>query len=391
MRNLFSLPFLSTGLVTVLVGYSSAAAIVLQAAAASGANPEQMGSWMWALGIGMGASTIALSAWFRTPIVIAWSTPGAALLITSLPGIPMQEAIGAFLFSSFLISLCGISGWAEKIIQWVPQSIACAMLAGLLLQFVLRLFLAWQSEFLLVALMLITYLLGARHLPRYAILLSFLVGLACASASGLIHASELTLTASLPVFTTASFRPSTLMSVGLPLFIVTMSSQNIPGISALRAHGYNTPSSVLITWTGLTGMLLAPFGGFAFNLSAITAAICMDNHVHSNPQERYPAAIWAGVFYVAMGICGATLVQLFDAIPNELMIATAGLALLTTVGNSLQRALQCNHEREAALLTFALTASGFTLFSIGSAFWGLVIGLLVLRLIPNTTPPSLLK
>jgi len=353
----FSFTYVSTGFITVLVAYSSAAAIVFQAASASGATLEQMGSWMWALGIGMGISSIVLSAWYRAPILIAWSTPGAALLLTSLPGIPMAEAIGAFIFSSLL---CGVSGWVEKIMRLVPQSLASAMLAGILLHFILSLFRTMEDELIMVTLMLISYVLGKRYLSRHAILLSILTGVIYSIGGGLILTSELELVATIPVLTPPAYNLSTLIGVGFPLFLVTMTSQNVPGIAVLRAHGYKTPASPLVAWSGLTGLRLAPFGGFAFNLAAITAAICMGKEVDNDSTQRYLAAIWAGIFYLVMGVFGATVVQIIAVFPQELVMSIAGLALLTTTGNSLKLALHSDQEQEAALLTFAITASGIT-------------------------------
>ena len=213
--------------------------------------------------------------------------------------------------------------------------------------------------------------------------LAFLVGLLLAAASGMIHAEAVSLTLALPVWTTPTFSLTTLIGVGLPLFIVTMASQNVPGLAVLRANGYPTPASPLITWTGVTGLLLAPFGGFAFNLAAITAAICMSPAADPDPAQRYRASVWAGVFYLFTGLFGATVAALFGALPAALIAAIAGLALLGTIGNSLGAALADEHEREAALVTFLATASGMSLFGIGSAFWGLLLGLLVLKVMPT--------
>ncbi|MBL4868592.1 MAG: benzoate/H(+) symporter BenE family transporter, partial [Pseudomonadales bacterium] len=218
-----------------------------------------------------------------------------------------------------------------------------------------------------------------RYLSRHAILLSILTGVIYSIGGGLILTSELELVATIPVLTPPAYNLSTLIGVGFPLFLVTMTSQNVPGNAVLRAHGYKTPASPLIAWSGLTGLLLAPFGGFAFNLAAITASICMGKEVDNDSPQRYLAAIWAGIFYLVMGVFGATVVQIIAVFPQELVMSIAGLALLTITGNSLKLALRSDQEQEAALLTFAITASGITLFSIGAPFWGLVIGLVLHR------------
>jgi benzoate membrane transport protein len=375
MLKYFSLPHISAGFVSILVGYSSAAAIVFQAAAAGGASPEEIGSWMWALGIGLGLNCILLSLWFKAPIITAWSTPGAALLVTSLPGIPMAEAIGAFLFCSVLITLCGITGWFEKIMQFVPQSLASAMLGGVLLRFGLDTFVAMQSQFTLVFLMLCAYVFGKLFLPRYVIPLTFLVGILYAFAFGLMAPFPAPMRLTTPVFVFPQFNITTLIGIGIPLFMVTMASQNVPGRAVLRAHGYKTPASPLITWTGITGLVLAPFGGFAFNLAAITASICMGHVVDPDPSKRYRAAIWAGLFYILLGLFGGTVASLFTIFPKELVMSIAGLALLGTIANSLKTAMDKEQEREAAILTFAMTASGVTLLGIGSPFWALLFGM----------------
>ena len=372
----------SAGFIAVLVGYTSSAAIVFQAATAAGAGPAQISSWLLALGLGMGATCIGLSLKYRDPVLTAWSTPGAALLATSLAGLPMSEAVGVFLFASALITLCGVSGWVEALMKHVPRSLAAAMLAGVLLRFGLQVFVSMQSQLGLVALMLVIYFAGRKLKSRYTVPLTFLAGLTWAAFAGLIHFAAVTLTLSQPIFTWPSFSLASTIGVGIPLFIVTMASQNVPGIAVLRANGYRTPVSPLIGWTGFTGLVLAPFGGYQFNLAAITAAICMSPEADHDPQRRYLAAVWAGVFYLITGLLGATVVSLFTALPKELVAAIAGIALLGTIGNSLGGALHEEHERDAALVTFLVTASGLALAGVGSAFWGLLFGLAALKINP---------
>lgn len=375
----FSLSHLSAGFIAVLVGYTCSAAIVFQAASAAGGGPEQISSWLLALGIGMGVTCIGLSLRYRTPVLTAWSTPGAALLATSLVGVPMNEAIGAFLFASLLLAIFGFTGWVETFMKHVPKSLAGAMLAGVLLRFGLDTFVALRAQPALVAIMLVIYFGGRRFNSRYSVPLTFLGGLLWAIAAGLVHTEALSLSVARPVFTTPSFSMATLIGVGIPLFIVTMASQNIPGIAVMRANGYQTPASPLIGWTGLIGLLLGPFGGYQFNLAAITAAICMNPEADRNPERRYLAAVAAGIFYLITGLLGATVASLFTALPKELVMAIAGIALLGTIANSLSGALGDERERDAALVTFLVTASGLTLLNIGGAFWGLVFGLIVLK------------
>lgn len=377
MGNWFKISHISAGFIAVLVGYTSSVAIIFQAASAAGATPAELNSWMWALGIGMGASCIGLSLRYRSPILTAWSTPGAALLVTSLSGLTMSQAIGVFLFSSLLITISGITGWFQKIMQYVPRHIAAAMLAGILIRFGMDLFTAMQTQWLMVGLMFIAFLLGRIWLPRYTVPLSLAIGMLCAGSLGLIHLEALSWTPAAPLLMPPDFSLSALIGVGIPLFIVTMTSQNVPGLAVLRANGYETPASPLISWTGAAGLILGPFGGFSFNLAAITAAICMSKDADPDPSRRYLASVWAGVFYLFTGIFGATVVGLFAAFPTELVAAIAGLALLGTIGGSLAGALADEHGREAALVTFICTASGMAFMGIGSAFWGLVFGICV--------------
>ncbi len=381
MRGFFGLPHISAGFIAVLVGYTSSAAIVFQAASAAGAGPAHVSSWLLALGIGMGVTCIGLSLRYRSPVLTAWSTPGAALLSTALVGLPMGEAIGVFLFASALSALCGAAGWVDALMRHVPRPLAAAMLAGVLLRFGIGSFSAFGAEPVLVGLMCAVYLAGRRLGTRYTIPLTFLAGLAWAGVSGMIRAEAVDLTLAAPLFTMPSFSLASLVGVGIPLFIVTLSSQNVPGIAVLRANGYDTPASPLIGWTGLTGVLLAPFGGFQFNLAAITAAICMSPEADPDPRRRYLAAVWAGIFYLVTGLLAATVASLFMALPAELVAGIAGIALLGAIGSSLAGALDAGQERDAALITFLVTASGLALFGIGSAFWGLVFGLFARRVL----------
>lgn len=377
LQQYFSFSHLTSGLVVVLVGYASSIAIVFQAALAAGASPEQISSWLWALGIGMGITCVGLSWWLRTPILTAWSTPGAALLVTSLPGLPMSEAVGAFVCTSLMILLTGVLGWFDRIMRVVPVPIAAAMLAGVLLQFGIGVFGVLPEQPWLVGSMLLVFVLTRRWLPRFAVPLTLLAGLAVAFMQSTVDVRSIRLEWASPLWMSPTFSLSTLMGVSLPLYIVNMASQNMPGLAVLRANGYQTPASPLIGWTGLVGVLLAPFGGFSFNLAAITAAICMSPEADPDPAQRYRAAIWAGVFYFCMGLLGATVVSLFAAFPRALVVTIAGLALVGTIAQSLLMALTSERVRDAAFLTFLVTASGFSWLGIGSAFWGLLIGLVV--------------
>ena len=376
-----SLSAIVAGFVAVLVGFASSVAIVLQAAAAAGASQDMMASWLLALGIGMAATCIGLSWYYKAPIITAWSTPGAALLATSLQGLTINEAVGVFIFTAALGVIVGMSGWFDKLTRLIPLPLASAMLAGILLQFGLSIFTSLQSQLLLVGTMCISYLLAKRLMPRYAILWVLVAGLLCVVLQGQFDSSALTLSVTTPVWVTPHWSVSALLGVGLPLLLVTMASQNIPGVAVIRTSGYQTPVSPLISSTALSTLLLAPWGAFSINLAAITAAICTGVEAHPDKDKRYIAGIAAGICYLLAGLAGASVVALFAALPKEMIAALAGLALLGTIGANLAVATAEGEHREAAIVTLLVTASGISFFGIAAAFWGIIAGGLTLLLV----------
>ncbi|MEL7492752.1 MAG: benzoate/H(+) symporter BenE family transporter [Cyanobacteria bacterium J06554_11] len=387
----FSFSAVIAGFISVLVGFTGAGGIVFQSAQTLGATPVEIGSRIWALGLGMGLTSLLLSLRYRKPVITAWSTPGAALLITVGSGVSMAEAIGAFLACALLIMLCGFTGWFEKAMNRVPLSLASALLAGVLLQFGIAVFAAMETQFAMVFAMLCVYLILRQRTPRYAVLSALAIGLIIAATQGLTQFDSLNLQLAQPTFTRPAFSLGALVGIGLPLFFVTMASQNVPGVAIIRAFGYDTPVSPLIGWTGTASFLLAPFGGFAMNLAAITAAISMGAEAHEDPDKRYVAGVAVGVFYIVIGLFGGTVGAIFAALPGELVSVIAGLALLSTIGTGLVTALANETEREPALITFLVTASGMTLLGIGSAFWGLAAGVLataIARLLNPHKPQS---
>jgi benzoate membrane transport protein len=375
-----SLSAATAGFVAVLVGFTSSVAIVFQAAQAFNATPAQITSWMWALGLGMGLCSALPSLILRQPVMVAWSTPGAAVLASAglAGGFTMAEAIGAFLICGALITLAGATGWFERVMNRIPMAIAAALLAGVLARFGLQAFGAAQTALALVVLMLLVYLVSRRLVPRYAVVFTLLAGVAQVVGTGRFNAGALALEWAVPVFTAPSFSFAAFTSLALPLFIVTMASQNLPGVAAIRAAGYDMPISRIITVTGIATLVLAPFGAFALNLSAITAAICMGPEAHPDRDKRYTAAVVCGALYVAIGLVGALVTGLLIAFPRELVMAIAGIALLGSIGGGLHAALKDDEHREAALITFLVTLSGVAIAGIGSAFWGVVAGAVAL-------------
>ncbi len=389
----------TAGFVAVLVGFTSSIAIVFQAALAFNATPAEIASWMWALGIGMGLCSVVPSLWLKKPVMVAWSTPGAAVLATGgLTGaFTMNEAVGAFIVSAALVTLFGMTGWFEKIMNRIPVAIASALLAGVLARFGIDAFAAARTALPLVLLMLTIYLLGKRLLPRYAVMLTLLGAIVFVSARGQMNWTAVNFSFAVPVFTMPVFTFAAAISLALPLFVVTMASQNLPGVAAIRAAGYGPeqpdggiPVSRVITLTGVATLLLAPFGAFALNLSAITAAICMGPEAHEDPKKRYTAAVSCGAIYIVIGLFGAAVTGLLTAFPRELVVAIAGLALLGTIGGGLAAAVKDESHREAALITFLVTLSGVVIAGIGSAFWGVVAGSVALfvQQYGQSAPPS---
>lgn len=375
MRTLsIPLPTVLSGFIAVLVGYASSAAIIWQAAIAAGATTGQIAGWMTALGIAMGVSTLALSVWYRAPILTAWSTPGAALLVTGLQGVTIQDAIGVFIVANALIVLCGVTGLFARLMQIIPHSLASAMLAGILLRFGLQAFNSLNNELLLCASMLLAWLVLKVVAPRYAVIAAMLVGIAIALLKGDIVTNDIDLSPVMPEFIAPHFSLAHSISIALPFFLVTMASQNAPGIATMKASGYSLPVSPLIIFTGLLALLFSPFGVYSICIAAITAAICQSPDAHPDARRRWLAAAAAGMFYLLAGVFGGSVTGLMAALPASWIQMLAGLALLGTISGSLYQALLHEAERDAAIVTFLVTASGLTLLGIGSAFWGLIAG-----------------
>ena len=372
-----SLSAIVAGCISVLVGFTSSVAIVFAAAQSLGATPAQITSWIWALGLGTGVTSIAVTLWYRQPVLIAWSTPGSALLAAT-HGVSLQTATGAFIVSAGLIIVAGATGLFERLMDRVPVAIAAALLAGVLTRFGLDAALAARDAPLLVGLMALVFVLGRRWWPRFAVPGVLAAGIAIVVAQGGISLAGVQWGWARPVFVMPEFSVAAAIGLGLPLFLVTMASQNLPGVAAQRAAGLTVPISPVITTTGVATLLLAPFGSFGLNLAAITAAICMGPEAHPDPKKRYIAPITAGMLYVLIGLGGGAVVGLMAAFPHALVVAVAGLALLGTIAGALASALTVEKHRDAAALTFLVALSGVTLGGIGAPFWAVVAGAVAL-------------
>ena len=374
------------GLVSVIVNYGGTFILVFQAAQVAGLSPELTASWVWSVSIGVGLSGLLLSWRFREPIITAWSTPAAAFLVVALATTPYAEAVGAYLVSAAAFVLLGVSGYFEKVIRLIPPGVAAGLLAGILLQFGIGAFAGVSVDPLLAALLIGAYVVLKRLSARYAVVGILLLGLAFLLLQGRVDLSGLELRLAAPVFTLPVFSLNALLSVALPLFLITLTGQYMPGMLVLRNDGFRTSANPIVTVTGLGSLLMAPFGSHAFNLAAITAAICTGKDAHEEPAKRWIAGVAAGVFYILVGVFGVTLAALFMAFPATFITTLAGLALLGTLGGSLASAMADAQSREAALITFLAAAADISLFGIGGAFWGLVIGLAAFAVLNGRLP-----
>ncbi|PXX73515.1 benzoate membrane transport protein [Pseudomonas sp. LAMO17WK12:I10] len=363
-------------LISVIVNYGGTFILVFQGAKAAGLSPEQTASWIWSISIGVGLTGAWLSYRYREPIITAWSTPGAAFLIAVLPGTPYPEMIGAFMLSAAGFVVLGMSGYFERVVKLIPPGIAAGLLAGILLRFGIGAFDGAGGDPLLVGALLLSYVLLRRFTTRYAIVGVLLIGIVLLLGLGQVSFASLELKPALPVLTVPVFSLNALLSVALPLFLITLTGQYMPGMLVLRNDGFKTSANPILTATGLGSLLMAPFGSHAFNVAAITAAICTGKEAHEEPAKRYLAGLACGVFYLLVGIFGSTLAALFVILPATFITTLAGLALLGAIGGSLATALVEPSGRETALITFLATAANITLFGLGGAFWGLLAGLL---------------
>ena len=378
MKALFqdlSLSAVVAGFIATVISYAGPLVSIFEVAQAADMPQAVLTSWVWAISIGSGVLGIVLSMRYRVPVIIAWNAPGSALLITLLPGMSMNEAIGAYLISSVIILLVGLSGSFDRIVSRLPAAISAGMLAGILFSFGTGLFVSLQQQPVLVLAMFFTYLLGKRMMPRYAVLAVLLVGVAIALGMGELRSDALVLGLGVPQWISPAFSWQATLNIALPLVMVALTGQFLPGMAVLRASGYATPASPLITQSGLGSVLLAPFGCHGLTLAAITAAICTGPEAHEDPRKRYVAGVSGGVFYLLLGLFGATLVSIFTAFPDALIAALAGLALLAAIGGALSGAMAVPDDREAALITFLVTASGMSFLGLSAAFWGLIFGI----------------
>lgn len=375
-------------LISVIVNYGGTFILVFQAAQLAQLSPAQTASWVWSVSIGVGVTGAWLSLRYREPIITAWSTPGVAFLATVMPFTPYGEVIGAYMVSAIGFILLGVSGMFERLVRLIPAGIAAGLLAGILLQFGVNAFGGAAVDPLLVLVLVVSYAVLRRFTSRFAVVGILLVGLALLIAQDRLDMQDVHLSLAVPVFEPPQFSLNALLGVALPLFVITLTGQYMPGMLVLRNDGFKTSANPIVTLTGFGSLIMAPFGAHPFNVAAIIAAICTGKDAHQDPSKRYLAGLVCGALYITVGVFGVTLASLFMVLPRSFITTLAGLALLGAIGGSLANAMADTRTRETALVTFLATAANVTLLGVGGAFWGLVIGLVVHLLIHGGRPPA---
>ena len=376
----FSIPAVFAGFITFLIGISVSSVLVIQAAQLLGANTAQISSWFWALGLSIGLSGLILSWKFKYPVATSWSTAGLALIIATGSGYSLNEAVAAFMICGIITAALGFFGAFERILSFIPQSLTSAMLAGVLLKFGIDVFAKLETHWGFIFTLLATYIVLKKALPRYCIVITVIVGFVICPLFMQFEIPPLNFSLTQPVWVTPDFSLQSLLGLAIPLFIINMASQYLPGIAMIKSYGYQPHVRQLVGWTGIAQAFLAPFGAFATNIAAISAAVSLDDQAHPDPQKRYIAGMSCGVFYILMGLFASTLTTLLISFPSVFIVALAGIALFATIGHNISIAFQQVDEREAALMTFLFSASGVQFFGIGSAFWGLLFGYAVYRI-----------
>lgn len=369
-----SLPAIVAGFLAVLVSYSGPLAIFFQAGASAGISTEMMTSWVWAISMGAAISGITLSIWLKAPVVTAWSAPGTALLVSLFPGLSLNEAVGAYISAAIIIFIIGVSGSFDAFVRAIPKGIAAGMMGGILFQFGVGAFTAIETTPALALGMLACYVVFRRLFPKYTLVLLLIAGVILAVALEGASLSGVRLSLAVPQFIKPEWSLGSTLSLAVPLVLVSLTGQFLPGMAIIQGAGYPVKAKPIIGVTSLVSLPMAFFGGITTVVAAITAAICTSKDAHEDPSRRYIAGVFNGVFYLVGGLFAGTIVSLFTSLPAAFVAVLAGLALLGAISGNLFSALEDASHREASLITFVVTASGMSLYGLSSAFWGVVIG-----------------
>lgn len=389
LKNDWSISATVAGFLAVLISYSSPLIIFFQAAQRAHVSTDMMVSWIWGISIGAAVSGIYLSIKYKTPVITAWSAPGTALLVTLFPNISLNEAVAAYITSAIVIFLIGITGYFDKLLKWIPQDVAAGMMAGILFQFGISLFTASDSMPFIVFSMLIVFLIAKRLMPRYTMIWVLAAGVLLSLFLGKMNPVDVSFNLAIPQWISPEWTWNSTLNLAVPLILVSLTGQFLPGMAIMKLSGYDTPAKPIITVTSIASLAVACVGGITIVLASITAALCMGKDAHELKEKRYIAGIANGIFYILGGLFAGSIVMLFSLLPKELVAALAGLALLGAIATNISVAMKNDNQRDAALITFLATASGMHFLGLSSVFWGICIGVIAhFILTPRSNPAT---
>ncbi|ODL95646.1 benzoate/H(+) symporter BenE [Acinetobacter pittii] len=389
LKNDWSISATVAGFLAVLISYSGPLIIFFQAAQRAHVSTDMMVSWIWGISIGAAVSGIYLSIKYKTPVITAWSAPGTALLVTLFPHVSLNEAVAAYITSAIVIFLIGITGYFDKLLKWIPQDVAAGMMAGILFQFGIGLFTASDSMPFIVFSMLIVFLIAKRLMPRYTMIWVLAAGVLLSLFLGKMNPVDVSFSLAIPQWISPEWTWNSTLNLAIPLILVSLTGQFLPGMAIMKLSGYDTPAKPIITVTSIASLAVACVGGITIVLASITAALCMGKDAHELKEKRYIAGIANGIFYILGGLFAGSIVMLFSLLPKELVAALAGLALLGAIATNISVAMKNDNQRDAALITFLATASGMHFLGLSSVFWGICIGVIAhFILTPRSTPAT---
>ncbi|MCH2072852.1 benzoate/H(+) symporter BenE [Acinetobacter pittii] len=389
LKNDWSISATVAGFLAVLISYSGPLIIFFQAAQRAHVSTDMMVSWIWGISIGAAVSGIYLSIKYKTPVITAWSAPGTALLVTLFPDVSLNEAVAAYITSAIVIFLIGVTGYFDKLLKWIPQDVAAGMMAGILFQFGIGLFTASDSMPFIVFSMLIVFLIAKRLMPRYTMIWVLAAGVLLSLILGKMNPVDVSFSLAIPQWISPEWTWNSTLNLAVPLILVSLTGQFLPGMAIMKLSGYDTPAKPIITVTSIASLAVACVGGITIVLASITAALCMGKDAHELKEKRYIAGIANGIFYILGGLFAGSIVMLFSLLPKELVAALAGLALLGAIATNISVAMKNDSQRDAALITFLATASGMHFLGLSSVFWGICIGVIAhFILTPRSTPAT---
>ncbi|MDX8276103.1 benzoate/H(+) symporter BenE [Acinetobacter pittii] len=389
LKNDWSISATVAGFLAVLISYSGPLIIFFQAAQRAHVSTDMMVSWIWGISIGAAVSGIYLSIKYKTPVITAWSAPGTALLVTLFPNVSLNEAVAAYITSAIVIFLIGVTGYFDKLLKWIPQDVAAGMMAGILFQFGIGLFTASDSMPFIVFSMLIVFLIAKRLMPRYTMIWVLTAGVLLSLFLGKMNPVDVSFNLAIPQWISPEWTWNSTLNLAVPLILVSLTGQFLPGMAIMKLSGYDTPAKPIITATSIASLAVACVGGITIVLASITAALCMGKDAHELKEKRYIAGIANGIFYILGGLFAGSIVMLFSLLPKELVAALAGLALLGAIATNISVAMKNDSQRDAALITFLATASGMHFLGLSSVFWGICIGVIAhFILTPRSTPAT---